>query len=76
MYLANLSLPGFIGNTEIFDNINVPFHKVDDDGVLTGRKRVEAALKREGGLSMGTSRGGTGGPAMSSLLTQGPCYRP
>ena len=52
------------------------FTKLMTIGVLTGRKRVEAALKREEGLSMGTSRGGTGGPAMSSLLTQGPCsYR-
>ena len=57
MYLANLSLPGFIGNTEIFDNINVPFHKVDDDWCLDREEESRSRLEERGGALDGYIKG-------------------
>ena len=57
LHIKNLSLLGFIGNAEIFDNINVPFHKVDDDWCLDREEESRSRLEERGGALDGYIKG-------------------
>ena len=57
LHIKNLSLPVLIGNAEIFDNVNVPFHKVDDDWCLDREEESRSRLEERGGALDGYIKG-------------------